>query len=160
MKNLIAKDIMNPSVISVEEDLSVHELANFFTEKMISGAPVVNKDGKLVGVVSLSDIVRNDERRTAIVNDKQESDYYLSGWEDNLNSDEIQELHLEEDDSLTVRNIMTPLIFKVKETELISAMSDIMIGGRIHRLLVTRDEKVVGIITTLDMLKAIRDHTN
>lgn len=158
MKNLIAKDIMNPSVISVEEDLSVHELANFFTEKMISGAPVVNKDGKLVGVVSLSDIVRNDERRTAIVNDKQESDYYLSGWEDNLNSDEIQELHLEEDDSLTVRNIMTPLIFKVKETELISAMSDIMIGGRIHRLLVTRDEKVVGIITTLDMLKAIRDH--
>lgn len=158
MKNLIAKDIMNPSVISVEEDLSVHELANFFTEKMISGAPVVNKDGKLVGVVSLSDIVRNDERRTAIVNDKQESDYYLSGWEDNLNSDEIQELHLEEDDSLTVRNIMTPLIFKVKETELISTMSDIMIGGRIHRLLVTRDEKVVGIITTLDMLKAIRDH--
>ena len=136
----------------------MHELANFFTEKMISGAPVVNKDGKLVGVVSLSDIVRNDERRTAIVNDKQESDYYLSGWEDNLNSDEIQELHLEEDDSLTVRNIMTPLIFKVKETELISAMSDIMIGGRIHRLLVTRDEKVVGIITTLDMLKAIRDH--
>ncbi len=127
---------------------------------MISGAPVVNKDGKLVGVVSLSDIVRNDERRTAIVNDKQESDYYLSGWEDNLNSDEIQELHLEEDDSLTVRNIMTPLIFKVKETELISAMSDIMIGGRIHRLLVTRDEKVVWIITTLDMLKAIRDHTN
>ena len=160
MKNLIAKDIMNPSVISVEEDLSVHELANFFTEKMISGAPVVNKDGKLVGVVSLSDIVRNDERRTAIVNDKQESDYYLSGWEDNLNSDEIQELHLEEDDSLTVRNIMTPLIFKVKETELISAMSDIMIGGRIHRLLVTRDEKVVGIITTLDMLKAIREHAN
>ncbi|MCH7675828.1 CBS domain-containing protein [candidate division KSB1 bacterium] len=160
MKNLIAKDIMNPSVISVEEDLSVHELANFFTEKMISGAPVVNKDGKLVGVVSLSDIVRNDERRTAIVNDKRESDYYLSGWEDNLNSDEIQELHLEEDDSLTVRNIMTPLIFKVKETELISAMSDIMIGGRIHRLLVTRDEKVVGIITTLDMLKAIRDHAN
>lgn len=158
MKNLIAKDIMNPSIISVEEDFSVHELANFFTDKMISGAPVVNKDGKLVGVVSLSDIVRNDERRTAIVTDKKESDYYLSGWEDNLNSDEIQELHLEEDDSLTVRNIMTPLIFKVEETELISTMSDIMIGGRIHRLLVTRDEKVVGIITTLDMLKAIRDH--
>ncbi len=33
------------------------------------------------------------------MNDIQESDYYLSGWEDNLNSDEIQELHLEEDDT-------------------------------------------------------------
>ncbi len=39
MKNLIAKDIMNPSVISVQEDLSVHELANFFTEKNDLGCP-------------------------------------------------------------------------------------------------------------------------
>ncbi len=160
MKNLTAKDIMNTNVISVQEDMSVHELAIFFTEKMISGAPVVNRDGNLVGVVSLSDIVRNDERRKAIVNDKQQSDYYLHGWEDDLNSDEIQELHLEEDDALTVRNIMTPLIFKVKETEPISAMADTFIGGRIHRLIVTRDEKVVGIITTLDMLKAIREHAS
>ncbi len=33
MKNLIAKDIMNPSVISAQEDLSVHELANFLLKK-------------------------------------------------------------------------------------------------------------------------------
>ena len=61
---------------------------------------------------------------------------------------------------LVPEDITIQSIFKVKETELISTMSDIMIGGRIHRLLVTRDEKVVGIITTLDMLKAIRDHAN
>ncbi|MFQ5675045.1 MAG: CBS domain-containing protein [bacterium] len=52
---------------------------------------------------------------------------------------------------------MTPLIFKVAETEPISSMADTMIGGRIHRLLVTRDDQVVGIVTTLDILKVVRD---
>jgi signal-transduction protein with cAMP-binding, CBS, and nucleotidyltransferase domain len=37
-------------------------------------------------------------------------------------------------------------------------MADAMIGGRIHRLIVTRDDQVVGIVTTLDMLKAIREY--
>lgn len=159
MKNLTAKDIMNTNVISIRDDMTVHELANFFTEEMISGAPVMNKDGKLVGVVSVSDIIRNDERRSAIVKDKHESNYYLHGWEDDLNEDEIEELHIEEDDALTVRDIMTPLIFKVPETECISSMADTMIGGRIHRLIVTKDDKAVGIITTLDLLKVIRDYT-
>ena len=159
MKNLTAKDIMNTNVISIRDDMTVHELANFFTEEMISGAPVMNKDDKLVGVVSVSDIIRNDEQRATIVHDKQESNYYLHGWEDDLNEDEIEDLHIEEDDALTVRDIMTPLIFKVPETECISSMADTMIGGRIHRLIVTKDDKAVGIITTLDLLKVIRDYT-
>ncbi len=158
MKNLTAKDIMNTNVIFVRDDMPVHELANFFTEEMISGAPVINKDGKLMGVVSVSDIIRNDERRATIVHDKQVSHYYLHGWEDDLNEDEIEDLHIEEDDALTVRDIMTPLIFKVPETESISSMADTMIGGRIHRLIVTKDDKAVGIITTLDLLKVIRDY--
>ncbi len=159
MKELVAKDIMNTNVIFVRDDMTVHELANFFTEEMISGAPVVNKDRNLVGVVSVSDIIRNDERRATIVHDKQESNYYLHGWEDDLNEDEIEDLHIEEDDALTVRDIMTPLTFKVPETECISSMADTMIGGRIHRLIVTKDDKAVGIITTLDLLKVIRDYT-
>ncbi|MCH8875047.1 CBS domain-containing protein [candidate division KSB1 bacterium] len=158
MKNLIAKDIMNSNIISVHDDITVHELAHLFTEEMISGAPVLNEDGKLIGVVSLSDIVRNDERRAAIIKNKHESDYYLHGWEDDLNRGELEDLHLEEDDGFKVQDIMTPLIFKVPETEPISEMAETMIGGRIHRLFVTRADKVVGIVTTLDMLKAIREY--
>lgn len=159
MKDITAKDIMNPNVISVPLEMTVRQLTNFFTEKMISGAPVTDEGGKLLGVVSLSDIVRNDERRSAIVKDTEERSYYLHGWEDDLDVDEVQELHLEIGDDLTVKEIMTPLIFKVTETERISEMADIMISGRIHRLFVTRDDKVVGIITSLDMLKAIREYT-
>ncbi|MFQ5640262.1 MAG: CBS domain-containing protein [bacterium] len=158
MKNLKAKDIMNSGVITVRDDMSVHNLANFFTDRMISGAPVVDKNGKLIGVVSLSDIVRNDARRTAIVEEQLDASYYLHGWEDKLNDEDVQQLHLEQNDGLTIRDIMTPLIFKVSEETSLAEMADTMIGGRIHRLIVTNNDEVVGIVTTLDMLQAIRSN--
>ncbi len=160
MKTLTAKDIMSRNILTVPSDMNVHELAGFFTEKMISGAPVVNDAGTLLGVVSLADIVRNDERRVTIAGEAMASEYYLSGWEDELSSDDMQELHLEANADLTVAEIMTPLLFKVSEMQPISELADTMISGRIHRLLVTRDDKIVGIITTLDMLKAIREYTS
>jgi len=159
MNDITAKDIMSGNVLTVPADMPVHEIAKFFTTKMISGAPVVDVDGKLIGVVSVSDIVHNDSVRAAIAEDRHQSDYYLRGWAEQLNDDEMKQLHIEEDDSLRACDIMTPLIFEVQESTGINEMADTMINGRIHRLIVTRDDAVVGIITTLDLLKAIRDNT-
>jgi CBS domain-containing protein len=52
---------------------------------------------------------------------------------------------------------MTPMIFQVTEDTPVQQVADMMIKNRIHRIFVTRDEKVVGIISTPDMLKVIRD---
>ena len=52
-----ARDIMIHPVLAVRENWTVRDLAAFFTEKSISGAPVLSPDGRLTGVVSLSDIV-------------------------------------------------------------------------------------------------------
>lgn len=157
MKSLRAKDIMNTQVFTVRENMTVHQLAGFLTDKMISGAPVVDREQNLVGVVSMSDIVRNDAHRAAIIQEHRDTDFYIKGWEDDLDEEEMEQLHIEEEDNVPVRDIMTPLIFKVEEDTSLADMADIMIGGRIHRLIVTRGDKVTGIVTTLDMLKAIRD---
>lgn len=159
MKKLTAKDIMTKEVITVRNDMSVHDLANFFTEEMISGAPVVDNDNKLIGVVSVSDIVRNDMRRSTIIASDRENNYYLQGWRQEFDESDLKDLHVEKADGLTVADIMTPLLFKVSEDAAVSEMADIMINGRIHRLLVVRDDKVVGIITTLDMLTTMREFT-
>jgi CBS domain-containing protein len=159
VKGLIARDIMNPNVITVPAEMAVQELADLFTEKMISGAPVVDGDGKLVGVVSLADIVRSDGRGRAIESDALKSEYFLSGWEDRVDEAEFEDLRIEEDSGLMARDIMTPTIFCVPTAMPIGEMADAMIRGRIHRLIVTQGKKVVGIVTTLDMLEAIRTHT-
>jgi CBS-domain-containing membrane protein len=156
MKEPTAKDIMNTEVKSIRADRTINELANFFTEEMISGAPVVDEQENLVGVVSVTDIVRDNVRRYLVEKEDQESDFYLHGWENQLNNDDLQNLHVEAEEGLTVRDIMTPIIFKVKESTPITEMADMMINGRIHRLLVTRDEKLLGIVSTLDMLRILR----
>jgi CBS domain-containing protein len=52
---------------------------------------------------------------------------------------------------------MTPMIFSVREDTSVQEVADTMLKGRIHRVFVTRDGKLTGIVTALDMLQVIRD---
>jgi predicted transcriptional regulator len=157
MKYLTAKDVMNPQVISVPADWTIEELAQFLVDKAISGAPVKDENGKLIGVVSLTDIVRYDSLAEIEMRADEPHDYYLHGWEDRLAPEDLTSFHVEERPEALVRSIMTPLIFKVNENTPIQEVADTMIDGRVHRLFVTHNDKIVGIITTMDMLKVIRD---
>ena len=158
MVDLTAKDIMNQDVLSVGIDWSVDQLANFLIENSISGAPVVSDDGKLAGVVSLTDIVRY--RSMPATENRDEDDiheYYIHTSELNYSNEEIESFHLDAESLISVRDIMTPRTFNVSEDTKIRNVADAMIRGNIHRVLVTRDETLVGIITTMDMLRIIRD---
>ena len=157
MKNITAAEIMNRDVITAKDDMTVHDLAKLFSEHLISGAPVVDVQGKLVGVVSQTDIVRQDSQRAKLVKNRERSDYYLHGWEDRVAAEEMAGFHVEDEDGLLVRDIMTPTIFDVSEETTVPEMADEMIRGRIHRLLVTREGQLAGIVTTLDLLKALRE---
>ncbi len=157
MKDLKAKDIMNTDVLSVRDDMTVQELAGFLTERDILGAPVVDSEGEVVGVVSCTDIVQSTTTEADILVDKSTPGFYEHGWEDKLDPNEMARLHVEENESLPVREIMTPTIYTVPEDTPISDIAKAMVAGRIHRLLVTRGSRLVGIITTLDMLKVFFD---
>ncbi len=157
MKDLKAKDIMNTDVLSVRDDMTVQELAGFLTEREILGAPVVDSEGEVVGVVSCTDIVQSTTTEADILVDKSTPGFYEHGWEDKLDPNEMARLHVEENESLPVREIMTPTIYTVPEDTPISDIAKALVAGRIHRLLVTRGSRLVGIITTLDMLQVFFD---
>jgi predicted transcriptional regulator len=157
MATLLAKDIMNPEILAVPSDWTVAELASFFAEKAITGAPVVDEDGNLIGVVSTTDIFRQTFQSDKPIRANEPHDYYLHGWEDKLSPEDLSSFHVEEPPDITVREIMTPMIFKIDAKTPISNVAQTMLRGRIHRLLVVDGEQIVGIITTLDMLKLIRD---
>jgi CBS domain-containing protein len=157
MKDLKAKDIMNTDVLSVRDDMTVQELAGFLTEREILGAPVVDAEGEVVGVVSCTDIVQSTTTEADILLEKPAPGFYEHGWEDKLDPQEMVRLHVEENESLPVREIMTPTIYTVPEDTALPEIAKAMVAGRIHRLLVTRGSRLVGIITTLDMLKVFFD---
>ena len=58
MRPITASDLMNPEVLTVQTGMTVRELASFLIDNEISGAPVADSEGRLVGVVSLRDLMR------------------------------------------------------------------------------------------------------
>jgi len=152
MRDLVARDVMNSDVLTVRDDLSVTDLAEFLTDHEISGAPVEDAEGRLVGVVSLTDLAAAvTGRRDQAVLDHSEPEYFLHGWEEKFNPDDVAGLRVA-DSEATVGEIMTPSIFAVDAETPISRVAEKMIHSHIHRLLVTEDTKVVGILTTSDLL--------
>lgn len=61
----------------------------------------------------------------------------------------------DEVDDVLVREIMTPTVYTVPDDEPVPQIARAMIAGRIHRLFVTRDKRVVGIVTPLDLLRLL-----
>lgn len=143
-----ARDIMNQPVLAVRDDWAVRDLASYFIEKSISGAPVLDGRGRLVGVVSLSDIVDQ------VTREREPSGGAGRGWEGRYNPEDLRGLTIEDSDRV-VRDIMTPTFFTVPDDTTLSTIARTMVAGRIHRLLVTRLGHVVGIVTTLDVLREL-----
>jgi CBS domain-containing protein len=151
MQTMLARDVMHPEVLGVRVDMTVREAAGFLTDNQIGGAPVLDRNGHLVGVVSLTDLAENEVERPAIVGAGRALD---GTWQERVDADDLRPLHLEADDVL-VREIMTPTVYTVPDDTPVTEIARAMIAGRIHRLFVTRKRRVVGIVTPLDLLRLL-----
>jgi len=149
--DLRARDIMTRNVLTVSEDWTLPELARFLTDQSISGAPVTNPDGKLVGVVSVTDIARAAGSTTA----RWVEPNTLYHHEGDLGADDLGTLVVELASDLTVGQIMTPVVFEVDIDSSVSHVADTLVRGRIHRAFVVERGKVVGVISALDLLRGL-----
>jgi len=151
MRGLVARDVMNPEVLTVRDDMTVAALAEYLVDNEISGAPVEDVEGRLIGVVSLTDVAEAMAGHDQVVGDRPQPSFYVHGWEDQVNPEELSGLRITES-QLTVGEIMTPAVFAVDEELPVAHVAEKMIHSHLHRLLVTRSHKVVGILTTSDLL--------
>lgn len=141
---LTAKDIMRRDVITVDADTDVWALGRLLSEKGITGAPVTNGGGEVIGVVSQTDIVRHlkELAQTAFT----AGDFYAEAEQDYPDR---------KAPALTARQIMNPLVVQADESTPAHDIGRIMMTKGVHRIIVTREGKMVGIITTMDLLKFI-----
>lgn len=149
---------MSKEVFTVSPDLPVARLARLLTDKMISGAPVVDQDKNLIGVVSLADIGKTMARASqegiscGIARAKPDySEYYYGhSWGyGHLAEHQIPETQ-------TVADIMTNLVLDIAEDAEILELADLMANFRVHRVIVTRQKKVVGLVSNLDLVDVLR----
>ena len=142
-----AKDVMSKKVVAVERWLILPEVAKIFEEKAISGAPVVDEAGNILGVVSQTDLVR--ARRLAPGGAPPLYHRELDGEERSFG------FHLEELDKTRVEEIMTPGAISLDHETPVEKVAKVMIESRIHRVLITKGDRLAGIVTTMDLMKAL-----
>jgi predicted transcriptional regulator len=149
------KDLMNPDIMTVADDMTTDELARYLIEREISGAPVVDSQGHLIGVVSMTDIGRNMVEPSDVESSRS-SGFYRDLAADVM--DDIGERYVEER-AVTVRDVMTPVIHQVPVTASVAEAARIMVDQHIHRLVVTQGKEPVGIITSMDVLKMVAEQS-
>ncbi len=152
MSSLCARDVMTPVVVTVTDEMSTNDLVRRLVEQEISGAPVVDGQGHLVGVVSMTDVLRSisDEHASAL-----SSGFYDVDPAD-LTLEDLGQRYVEQQ-AVTVREIMSPVIHSIEETAPVADIARSMLDQHIHRLVVMRGSDAVGVVSSLDLLKLIAD---
>ena len=142
-------ELMNSDVVSARPGMTVAEVRNLLATRGISGAPVVEASGKILGVVSQSDLVRQTEQRTTV----GESGRFFT------NVDDYRDLaNLPRDLSdAPVESVMTKEVYTVPRDSSAAVGASIMRERKVHRLLVTDQGVLVGVVTSLDLLRVVEE---
>lgn len=144
---MIAADIMRKDVVTVRDTATIRELAQLLLESGISGAPVVDASGKLVGVVSQTDLVRGVREEPQ----PHEAPAYHADLDRWLGRHGFQ---VEAPDFKVVREVMTPGAITAGAETPVTDLAKTMESRRVHRVIITRRKRIVGIVTSMDVLRA------
>lgn len=167
------RDIMQPEVVSVRPDMTVRQLIQVLSDEGISGAPVLNEAGEIVGVVSATDVIQLAAHEAEIpsgqlswepvlvreeeAGDEEASYAYFAEPETPVrftspDADSAVEAGF---DDYTVDDIMTPVAFTVRPSDPVGDVVQLLLRGRIHRALVVEDRMLLGIVTPFDVLREL-----
>ena len=141
-----ALDVMTRTVISVEPDATVLKAARVMLQQHISGLPVIDKVGRLVGVLSEGDFLRRRETQT---------ERRRSRWLEFLMGPGTIAAEYAHAHGQKVSEVMTRNVYTVDEDTSLEDVVDLMERRRIKRVPVLRGNKVVGIVTRSNLMYAM-----
>ncbi len=153
---LRARDLMQPGADTVSPEMSLADLDRRFCDSRQSGFPVVSRDGRLLGVVSRTDIVRRLAVEQSLA--EYESSYYwdVAGPPDS-SLDEIGAEVGQRLEGLRVENVMSTQPITVTGETSLQDLARVLVERGIHRLPVVEGGALVGILTSTDLVRAIAE---
>lgn len=143
---MLARDIMTTDVCTFAPETSVVEAAEQLVRRRISGAPVIDGAGGVVGVVSEGDLIRRAELGT---------EREWSGWREFLTAKSTMAHEFIRSHGTRVGNIMTAPVWTVSEDTTLAEIAELFEKKHVRRAPVVRDGKLVGIVSRADMVRAL-----
>jgi CBS domain-containing protein len=143
-------DIMERNVVTIGPDATVHDLVLLLREKDLGGVPVVDPDGRLVGIVTEGDLVIEDA-------DVRAPHYFeLLGNLVYLGGQKKFEERLRKMVGNAVRDVMTAEVVTVAPDELAGKAANIMVDKKVNRVpVVDSDGRLVGIVARHDIIRML-----
>jgi CBS domain-containing protein len=141
-----ARDVMTRDVISVRPDALLRDIAILMVEKHISGVPVITDGGNLIGMVSQSDLLH----RTELGTERKHKWWFRILAGSSTLAREYAKAH-----GLKAHDIMSRYVISIRDDADLRDVADILDKRRIKRVPVINEDRVVGIITRGDLVRAL-----
>jgi CBS domain-containing protein len=141
-----ARDVMVTPVITVKPSTTVHEVARQFLERQISGAPVVDDKGELVGIISEGDLLHRVEAGT----ERRRSWWLRAFTEANTLATEYVKAH-----GRKVSDVMTHSVITAAPETPLHEVATLLEKNAIKRLPILENGQLVGIVSRANLLQAV-----
>jgi CBS domain-containing protein len=143
---LTASDLMSREVVAIPRDMSLRAAAHLLREARITGAPVVDGDGRCIGVLSTSDFIKWIEQSRRIC-EPRVAENCFADW---------QVVDLEALPAYTVAEHMTGDPVTVPPLVSITDLARQMLDAHIHRIIVVdQQRRPIGVVSSTDILAAV-----
>jgi CBS domain-containing protein len=145
---LVAADVMTRDVATVRPDTTLRQVARVLVSRRISGVPVVDEAGGLIGMVTEADLLKPDTAREERHHEwlRKLADGYDLAPEFAAAMQEINR---------PASAVMHRNVVCVSETTTLAEIADLMAKNAIKRVPVLRDGKLVGVVSRFDLIRAI-----
>lgn len=172
------REVMSSEVVTVSPDMSLKETADVFVSEHITGAPVVSAE-RLVGVISTTDLLElepvgtrsraeapaevdwEDWTPVDAAGENEPTSFYFTELWARVGPDALEQFKASESpessvlDDRTVSDVMTRGVHGLPPTADVRDAAGYMLEHGIHRVLVLQESKLIGIVTTTDVMRAV-----
>jgi len=144
---MLAKDIMTTEVVTVAPETTVADIADLLLKRNISGVPVIDSDGAVIGMVSEGDLMRRPESNT----ETRKRSWWLEMWRGSPElAQEYTKSHGQRASDVMTKNVVT-----VGEETPVAEIARILEEKHIKRVPVLRDDKLAGIVSRANLLRGL-----
>jgi predicted transcriptional regulator len=143
------EDIMTQEVIAVSPSTSLAAVIQLFLHHAIAGAPVVDEEGRPIGMITSTDLLDSTRRSDTLGQPR-----YFRLWRG-----DVRAVGIADEGGEAVRgvvaDVMTPDVLGIDRRLTVRDAAQLMARADVHRLVVTDNGRACGVVTTMDCLKAL-----
>ncbi len=141
-----ARDVMTRAMATTTPETTVEKVAKLLINLRISGVPVLDRNGQLVGIVTEGDLLRRVETGT---------DRQRSRWSELFSANSRLAEEYIKSHARRIEDIMTREVVSVEELASLGEIAELMETKRIKRVPVVHNGKIVGIVSRADLLQVL-----